>query len=592
MIRFWQREGRTWRWLTIIVLVVVLGGVATFWLRPPRVGPRLVFLGGPILTMSQPATVEALYVQDGIIRALGNKKDVLAAAGDDVEIIHLRQATLMPGIIEVHTHPIASALVRQSVDVSGFTHHSRNEVMKTLKEAADSFSPNGWVIATGWDPMMVEDLDSPTIDELDALSPDRPLLILTQMMHEAFGNRAAFEAAGITDETPNPRGAEFVRDSNGQLTGQIREVNAIKKMFNAVPAIPAGAPELLTNLELTRYSENGITTLGVLGPIGRIPDPIGTLRSLGSAPDAKVRLIVYALPPQLKATDKPHKVGRFELRGVKYWMDGSPFAGGAAWREPYENTSLVRERLHLKPGFMAELNYSASDFMRAFSEMHRRGFQVAVHTQGERAIDRVLETAAAVLEEYPRANHRHRLEHNALITEAQLVQARELGMTVSFFVDHLYFYGKQLPLLIGNERLQRYMPLRTAVTSGHRVTIHTDSPSSPLNMWRAIRTAILRTPHNAEKSISPEQGITIEEALYALTRNAAWQLGMENEIGTLEVGKRADLVILSENPLSMDVQRLPDIKVHSTWLDGQPVETRTLSMANLRLVWNGLISFF
>jgi predicted amidohydrolase YtcJ len=234
---------------------------------------------------------------------------------------------------------------------------------------------------------------------------------------------------------------------------------------------------------------------------------------------------------------------------------------------------------------MAELRHDPDDFEALFVDYHRRGFCVAVHVQGERAIDRVLDAVAASLKAHPREDHRHRLEHGALITKAQLLRAKALGVTVSFFVDHLYFYGEQLEQLVGAARLDRYMPLRSALEAGHRISIHTDNPATPIDPWRAIRTAITRTPRGGVEAIGPDQTLTVEEALLTVTRDAAWQLGMENEIGTLEVGKRADCIVLSENPLTLEPSRLTEIETRGAWIDGQPVDRRGMTLRKIGLGW-------
>jgi len=573
-----------WARRAVVVLTVLLGA-AYLWLRSPTAGPRVLFHGGTLLTMAEPAVAEAMLVVDGVITAVGDEEAVRAAAGDDVERVDLGGATLMPGLIEPHTHPIATAMLGQSLDVSGFTYTSRAEVMAALSEAASSFSLLEWVVAFGWDPVMVADLHPPTLAELDAISPERPLVVLTQMMHEAYANSVALAAAGITRDTPDPRGGAFGKDESGALNGTLREVGAITRLADAMPKPPTGVLDLLVDLQLSRYAQAGVTTLGVLGPVGRVPDPLGMLRRLGARDQSVVRLVVYALPDQLDEDDGPERLHpRLSLRGVKFWMDGSPFAGGAAWAEPYEDTSLVRDRLGLPPGHMAELTHAADDFEALFAAHHRRGFQVAVHAQGERAIDRVLDAVAASLEAHPREDHRHRLEHGALITEAQLRRARRLGVTVSFFIDHLYFYGDRLEQLVGVERLGRYMPLRSALEAGHRISIHTDNPATPIAPWRAIRTAVTRTPLRGTGVIAPDQTLTIEEALLAVTRDAAWQLGLEEEVGTLEVGKRADCVLLSHNPLRLETSRLTEIETLGTWIDGQPVDGRGVSGLGWRVI--------
>ena len=333
---------------------------------------------------------------------------------------------------------------------------------------------------------MVKDLDPPTLEELDALSPDKPFVILTQMTHDAYS--AALRAAGIEEDTPNPPGGEFGRDADGKLNGTVHEVNALSRLTEAMPPLPDALAKLLLHMQYGQYARVGYTTIGMLGPVGRVEDQLGMMQELSSYDDVPLRVVVYGLP---KHVDSGRwSVGdvndRFRFQGVKFWMDGSPYTGGAAWDEPYEDTSLVRERLHLAPGHMASLNYEADAFTELYEKYHRAGYQIAVHVQGERTVRRVLDVTEDVLERFPRVDHRHRLEHNALISRGQIERAKSLGVELSFFIDHVYFYGDHLPELVGN-RTDRYMPMASAFNAGHRATLHTDNPTTPIDPFRAVK---------------------------------------------------------------------------------------------------------
>ncbi|MBW2162150.1 MAG: amidohydrolase [Deltaproteobacteria bacterium] len=567
-------------------LVIVLGAVALFlhWAEPDTAPSQMVFVGGDIVTMAEPLVVEAMWISDGRIERLGSADDVRAAAGSDAKVVDLAGATLMPGFIEPHTHPLATALLGSAIDVSGFKHDSRAEVMETLREAMDGFLPQPWVIAFGWDPLMVRDLDPPTLAELDELSPDKPFVILTQMMHEAFANSAALRESGITRDTADPPGASFGRDENGELTGAFLEVNAVNYLLRALPALPPALTELLLRWQLADYASGGFTTIGVLGAVGRAEDPIGLLRTLADDPQVPVRSVVYGLPGQIDIDSKPRgdHDARFELRGVKFWMDGSPYTGGAAFAEPYEDTDLTRERLHLPAGHMGPLNYELGAFTEELRRFHRAGYHVAVHTQGERAVQLVLDAAEPVLRAHPWDDHRHRLEHNALITTEQIQRAKALGFELSFFTDHIYYYGDRLPELVGS-RVERYMPVGTAFREGHRATIHSDNPMTPIGPLRVMQTSMLRIPRKGGEPMAPSERLTVDQALRAMTTNAARQLGVEEHRGSLEPGKTADLVMLSRNPFDTAPEQFDDIEVLGTWIDGQPVDTRKASRPNLTL---------
>jgi predicted amidohydrolase YtcJ len=268
-----------------IAVVAVLGMAFFFvrWAEPGTAADDLVFIGGEIVTMADPPVAEAMWVKDGRIEQLGGADEVRSAAGPGAEVVDLRGATLLPGFIEPHTHPLATAMLGSAIDVSGFHHDSlgsaidvsgfhhdsRADIMETLHEALDGFLPQPWIIAFGWDPLMVRDLKPPTLAELDALSPEKPFVILTQAMHEAFANSAALRESGITRDTPDPPGGAFGRDENGDLTGGVLEVNAINYLLRALPALPPAVTELILRWKFADYARGGFTTIGVLGSVGR-----------------------------------------------------------------------------------------------------------------------------------------------------------------------------------------------------------------------------------------------------------------------------------------------------------------------------------
>ena len=569
----------------VALSLLLLTSLAFFlWLQPRTAAEETLFFGGSIVTLEPSSpTAEALLMRGDRIVAVGPLKAVRAAATGSTEEINLAGNTLMPGLIEPHSHPLATALLSEAIDVSGFTNNSRAQIITRLKKGINNTPSSRWVLAFGWDPVLMDDLDTPTLAELDALSPDKPLLILTQMMHDAYANSAALAAAGITKATPNPPGAEFVKGPDGKLTGTVREVAAIAVMFAAMPAPPESAPAFLLARQYQKFARAGYTTVGIVGPVGRATDPIGTMQYIANQPDTAIRTLIYALPAQLDldingiANGPQNHTVPGGIIGVKFWMDGSPFAGGAAFAEPYEDTALVRDRLHLGPGHMSTLNYTEQEFEAAYRKFHALGYQIAVHVQGERAVEQVLDVAERILAENPRADHRHRLEHNALITKAQLQRALQLGITTSFFVDHVYFYGHALPDLVGAKRAVRYMPVKTALTVGHKVTVHTDNPSSPIGPLRAMQTLRARKARTSGTVIDPDQSLSPIEALEAMTINAAWQLGIEGETGSLKPGKSADLLILSGNPLETPDEQLQSLKVVGTWIKGQPADTRPLT---------------
>lgn len=568
------------KWLARILkrLVVLLGiGAAISWylLRPDRVPDRLILTGGEIITMTEGALPQAVLIEDGVISRIGT----LAELQDSGAPIHdLEGKVLTPGLIEPHTHPIATALLGAVVDISGFSHGSRAEVMQTLSAAADGAALTPWLVAYGWDPIAISDLAPPTLAELDSIAPDRPLVVITQMLHEVFANTAAMQAAGIALQSDS-HVEGIIRDSEGRATGAFRELEAVNSILGKMPPADPAIVEMLVRKEYAAYARAGYTSIGIAGAVGKHADPVGLLRHIG-ATDAPIRAYLYLLPHQ----DQP--LGgddSFRILGTKYWMDGSPFTGGAAFADAYEHSDLTSDRMHIPHGHLGPVNHAPDDFNAVIAELQAAGHQIAVHAQGERAVDRVLDAFEAA---GPAAGLSHRMEHNALITSEQIARARDLGVSLGFFVDHIYYYGDALPDIVG-ARADRYMPVGTAMKSGVVTTLHGDHPASPIDPLRTLRVAVERSSVSGRTITAADQAISRAEALRAMTVNAARQLGQEALIGSIEVGKRADFTLFNGNPVHSDWS---DLSVAGTWKQGQPAHVGLTSWLRLAPAWSAVKS--
>ena len=554
----------------------------------PLFAVDLIFFGGDILTMddNQPV-VEAIAVEDGLITAIGTKENIIKLRTWKTKIVNLQGKTLMPGLIEAHCHPIATAVLGQVVNISGFTYNSRAEIIATIGNAVEKASPGKWVLAFGWDPVLVKDLRNPTLAELDSISTEVPIFILTQMMHQAFVNNAVYKTAKITRNTPDPPGGgTFLKDVDGNLNGVIYEFSALQKILKKMPKTPQGTAELLLNLQYAQYAKAGYTTIAALGPVNIAGYPLNFMASLSRNADVPVRSFVYPLKKQLDRSAWPSGYGNdhFRIKGVKLYMDGSPYTGGAAFAEPYLNTEVTLKRMKLQPNHRGKVNYSEASLLQTLTKYHNAGYQIAIHAQGEIAIQMILNAFTEIMENYPRPDHRHRLEHNALITKNQIIQAQKLGLTLSFFMDHVYYYGEQLPQIVGPDRAARFMPLGSAFAVGHRASIHTDNPATPVDPFRVISTAVTRKTKDRGYILGPTERVTINDALKAVTINAAWQLFEDDQRGSITVGKAADFVLLSHNPLRIQPENIKNISALCTWIDGIKINTSPWTWTNFKLL--------
>jgi len=553
----------------------------------PLFAVDLIFFGGHIVTMDEKnPSIEAVAIHNGIISSIGKKDDIMKLRSWNTKVVNLRGKTLMPGFIEAHCHPIATAVLNQVIDISGFHFNYRSEILKTVKSAVKEASPGEWVLAFGWDPVLVSDLHKPTLAELDSISKDTPIFILTQMMHHAYVNTAVYESAGITIDTPNPiGGGEFQKDSQGNLNGVIYEFSALQYVLDKMPKTPQGTAELLLNLQYTKYAKAGYTSIAALGPVNIAGHPLQFMEDL-SINGSAVRSYVYPIKSQLDNSNYSINYGNdfFKIKGVKLYMDGSPYTGGAAFSEPYLNTDLTLNRIGLKKNHQGSTNFTNDSLLTTLTNYHRNNYQIAIHAQGEVAIQGILDAFAKILYKYPRNNHRHRIEHNALITKEQIAQAKELGITLSFFIDHIYYYGDKLEYIVGPNRAERFMPIQSAISAGHNATIHTDNPATPIDPFRAISTAIMRKTKNEKVILGENERISVYDALKSITINAAWQLFEDQNRGSISIGKTADLVILSHNPLKIKHEEIKNINIISTWIDGKKVNHSIYTWENLKLI--------
>ena len=553
----------------------------------PLFAVDLIFFDGHIITMHEEDPLnEAVAIHNGKISSIGKKDEIMKLRTWKIKVVDLRGRTLMPGFIEAHCHPIATAILSLVVDISGFNYNSRSKILNTIRVAVKKASPGEWILAFGWDPVLVPDLHKPTLSELDSISTDTPIFILTQMMHHAFVNSAVYKAAGITIETPNPTGGGvFQKDNQGNLNGIIYEFSALQYILDKMPKTPQGTAELLLNLQYTKYAKAGYTSISVLGPVNIAGNPLQFMENLSNN-GSPVRSYVYPIKKQLDGSTYSNGYGNhfFKIKGVKLYMDGSPYTGGAAFSEPYLNTDLTLNRIGLKKNHRGSINFTEDSLLTTLTYYHTNNYQIAIHAQGEIAIQGILDAFTKILYEYPRSNHRHRIEHNALITKEQIAQAKQLGLTLSFFIDHIYYYGDQLEYIVGSKRAERFMPIQSAISAEHHTTIHTDNPATPIDPFRAISTAVTRKTKNDKFILGKDERISAYDALKAITINAAWQLFEEQNRGSITIGKSADLVILSHNPLETINKEIKNINVISTWIDGKQVSHSLYTWKNLKLI--------
>jgi predicted amidohydrolase YtcJ len=292
--------------------------------------------------------------------------------------------------------------------------------------------------------------------------------------------------------------------------------------------------------------------------------------ALAHQPGAPVRLSCFPIGSLLDQWLKTSGVGpgqgdeRLHWSAMKYWADGSTQGGTAALRQPYLNASAGETASYL--------NYTNDDLLANVRRAHGLGWQVTVHCNGDAAVDQALDVFETVLREAPRPDHRHRIDHCTLADDAQLERMQRLGCSPSFLMNHVYYWGRVLrDDLLGPERAERLDPAGSAARLGMPFSLHCDAATTPVGPLSYVQTAVTRRMRDNGEVLGPDQRVSVEEALKAVTSYPAWQLRMDQLVGSLEVGKRADLVLLDHDPRAVDPTTIGSIQVVETWLDGQRV---------------------
>jgi len=522
---------------------------------------------GTVLTVDDARpTAEALAVAGGRIVAVGDRADVAAFAGPDTQTIDLGDGCAMPGFIEAHGHPLmeAVALSDRIVDIRPVTVPSADEVVAAVRREASARGPAGAYL-NGWDALLQDGLPQPTLTWLDDMAPDGPLVIIHNSGHKAYFNSHAAQLNGLSRDTPDPKGASYGRDATGELDGTAEEIGAVFPLVGGAIS-PSDYPAML-RAECARLNRAGLTTCSEMAFDPNFGPLVEQLHG-----ELTVRLRTYEVSNAQMSTAATPGQGDDMLRqvGIKIWVDGSPWIGNIALSFPYLDTPATRA-IGVTPGSCGCANYTAEQLTEIVSAYFPLGWQMACHVQGDAGVDTILDVYEQALRRNPRDDHRLRLEHVGAIRPDQLQRAADLGVTCSIFVDQIHYWGDIIvDGLFGPERGSRWMPAGSAVATGMRISLHNDPPVTPEEPLRNISVAVTRMAPSG-RVLAPEERLTVEQAIRAQTIDAAWQLFADDVIGSLEVGKYADLVVLSADPRTVPPEQIAELDVRATFLAGRQV---------------------
>lgn len=525
-----------------------------------------LFFNGSILTMNdhQPR-VEAVGIEGDKIIAVGKLDFVTEQLGDEFMRIDLQGKTMLPGFIDCHLHPILFVFYQVNPNVSEIT--SLTALKDVLKEAVQGKSTDKLIIALNLSEEKFDNPVLPTKWDLDEVCPEHPVFVLRYDGHIGIANSKALALAGIDENASVPEGGEIRKDQNGRLTGILSET-AISPMFNKI-AFPQGNELKNATLKAFNYlASQGLTSLhgilhsdaaGEFGDFGVVEIPL--FKSVQSdIPQNWYVMVNTEKPKKLLRLKKPPLDGgkpdsQFRLGCAKFFLDGTFGAKTACMYEPFTDAP---ERC----GFCVE---DTEEIYQKIKIAHDNGFQICIHAIGDKGNRIAMDLYIRLLEESPRKDHRHRIEHASILTRDTIEDMAKYGIIASCQPPFINSEFKWLEKRLGKERIKYTYPMKSILDAGVKLISGSDCPVEDPSVIMGIHALVHRN------EFVPDQRISTYQALRTYTIDAAYGSFEENIKGSIEVGKLADFVILDKNPLETPIDEIKDIQVEETIIRGKTV---------------------
>ena len=540
--------------------------------RSDRADKADLLVTGSLITMDDTAPrAEAMAVAGGRILAVGSRADLESFVGPATTVLEHKTGAILPGFIEPHLHLVSSALVSSGVDCSPYTNKTLDAVLAALK-AAVAKSPAGQaVVGQLFDPSLMPGQATLTADLLDQISAQVPIVVMNASQHFFYVNSAAYAAAGITAQTPNPPGGDYGAQ-NGTLTGVVGESAAMRSFIKVLPPItPAVIATAITGIGMMA-AKQGVTYVheAATGAIAGVKE-VDLLHQVFGQAGFPVRGSLSLWGENLDdfaATGLVPGSGDDRLRSqtIKWVSDGS--------NQGY--TGFMREN-YLGRDTRGAPNYSAEELTAHFATTIEAGWPIMCHANGDAALDMVLAAFAGVakLPSWDPAK-RHRIEHSSLLHDEHIAAMASLGITPSFLMNHVRLWGKVMrDEILGPPRADLLDRYGSAVAAGLRASLHCDFSVSPIGPLNYIATAAARTMADGGEVLNAAERVSVAQALRGNTIDAAWMCHADGLVGSLAAGKAADFVLLGDDPLAhqADPDAVREIQVLATYLDGNQVHS-------------------
>lgn len=516
----------------------------------------LVLLNVNVVTLNQKQPkAEAIAIQNRRIIAVGSNKEIRKYTGKKTRVIDAKNKTIVPGFVDCHVHMTGFGQFLHTLDMRNV--ESMKEMQRKMRKYVQKNPERSWILGGRWDQDKFAEKRYPTRWDLDAAVADKPVFLIRVCGHLGIANTKALQLAGISKETTVDSGKIDLDEATGEPNGILRE-NALGLVWKAIPKPNPKELEEACISACKKAVKAGLTCVHWI---------------VGSAKEIRIIQNLYLnrkLPLRVYLGISADLLGQLidlglltgfgndvvKIGFVKVFADGSLGARTAALKEPYSD----------KPETRGIMLYTQRKLNRLVLKAHKAGLQLAVHAIGDRAIETVLKAFENALKKHPRKNHRHRIEHFSVLNPKLIKRMKQLGLIASvqphFVVSDFWVVDR-----VGKDRARWTYPFKTLVKEGLIVTSGSDCPVEPIDPLLGVWAAVTR------KSFA-EESLTVEQALKTYTLNAAYASFDENNKGTIEVGKFADLTVLSDDLFNVPPDEIKKAEVEMTIVDGKIVYSR------------------
>lgn len=533
-----------------------------------------IYVGGTVLTMANGMPeAQFLAVKDGVIIAVENNDDIERFKNADTKIVDLDGRVLMPGFFQSHAHFVYMTFKDASVNLDPPAYGSvdtMDKLITALKVSAETTPKGETIVGVGYDDTVIVEGRHPTRHDLDKVSTEHPILLIHISGHFATSNSLALEKAGLTADTIDPAGGVIRREEGTNHPDGVLEEGA---MQFAMKLLPQPSPQqAFSGFDA---GMNKLAALGVTTAVDHATDGPTEL-GLGGYYTMKKRpldMVAYRriVPGQLNAEGiSGTSENGFRVGGWKVVLDGSLQGYTGYLKNPY----------HVIPDGKPDTyngypNMTEAELNEIVDAAYAQNIPLLVHTNGDAATDWYLDAVRAAKAKYPDAEIRPVIIHAQTMREDQITDAAALDMIASFFVDHVFYWGdRHHGIFLGPDRASRISATRSAINAGLKYTLHEDAPVVPPGPLHSAWVAVNRQTSGGVV-LGGEQALSVTEALQGVTINPAYQHFEESDKGSIEVGKRADMIILDQNPMTIDPLLIKDIQVMVTIKDGDVIYDRS-----------------